>query len=100
MTFAEAADYARSTEIVSATGAPETRAVDAPASLLTPRERQVAVLIAQGLTNRQIASELIVAESTAERHVANIMNKLGVNARSQVAAWAVEYRLARAQATN
>jgi non-specific serine/threonine protein kinase len=101
MTFAEAVDYARSAEVVAAaTTAPETRAIAGQASLLTPRERQVAVLIAQGLTNRQIASELIVAESTAERHVANIMNKLGVNARSQVAAWAVEYRLARAQATN
>jgi non-specific serine/threonine protein kinase len=58
------------------------------------------VLIADGFTNRQIASELIVAESTAERHVANIMNKLAVNTRAQVAAWAAEHKLSRARPTS
>jgi non-specific serine/threonine protein kinase len=91
--LAEAADYALSAQVVAASKAPETRARDGPPFLLTHRERQVAALIARGFTNRQIATELIVAESTAERHVANIMNKLGANARSQVAAWAAEHKL-------
>jgi len=57
---------------------------------LTPREREVAVLVAQGHTNREIAETLILSERTAERHVANIMNKLGFNSRAQIAAWVVE----------
>ncbi len=56
---------------------------------LTDRERQVAVLIAQGRSNREIAGELFISEKTAERHVANILSKLGFNARTQIAAWAV-----------
>jgi pimeloyl-ACP methyl ester carboxylesterase/DNA-binding CsgD family transcriptional regulator len=57
---------------------------------LTRREREVATLIALGLTNRQIAEDLVIAEATAERHVANILNKLGCHSRAQIAAWAVE----------
>lgn len=61
--------------------------------LLTPREREVAALIAQGLTNREIASRLIVAGRTAEGHVQNILNKLGCNSRVRIAVWAVEHGL-------
>jgi non-specific serine/threonine protein kinase len=57
---------------------------------LTPREREVAALIAQGLTNREIAGRLVVTERTAEGHVQNILNKLGFNSRTQIAAWAVK----------
>jgi predicted ATPase/DNA-binding CsgD family transcriptional regulator/transcriptional regulator with XRE-family HTH domain len=56
---------------------------------LTAREREVAELVASGLTNRQVADRLVVAETTVERHVANIFAKLGVHSRAQVAAWAV-----------
>lgn len=56
---------------------------------LSPREREVAALLAQGLTNRQIAAQLIISEHTAKRHVEHILNKLGFSTRSQVAAWAV-----------
>jgi DNA-binding CsgD family transcriptional regulator len=56
---------------------------------LTRREREVAGLVAQGLTNREIAERLVVSERTAEGHVEQIRNKLGFNNRSQVAAWAV-----------
>jgi non-specific serine/threonine protein kinase len=58
--------------------------------LLTAREREVAALIAQGLTNREIASRLVIAERTAEGHVQSILNKLGFNSRAQIAAWAVQ----------
>ena len=57
---------------------------------LTEREQQVVALIVRGCTNREIAEELVVAEGTAVRHVANILNKLGLRSRAQVAVWAVE----------
>lgn len=59
-------------------------------SPLSEREQEVAALIAQGCSNREIAQELIIAEATAVRHVANILGKLGLKSRSQVAVWAVE----------
>ena len=53
---------------------------------LTPREREVAELIARGLTNRQIATRLFIAERTADTHAGRIMAKLGCANRAQVAA--------------
>jgi DNA-binding CsgD family transcriptional regulator len=61
------------------------------ASRLTPRQLDVARRIARGLTNKQIAAELVIAEGTADRHVANILGKLGFTSRAQVAAWVVEH---------
>jgi DNA-binding NarL/FixJ family response regulator len=58
---------------------------------LTLREREVAQLIARGYSNRQIAEELVIASSTAERHVANILTKLKVRSRAEIAVWAVEH---------
>ncbi|TMD48218.1 MAG: hypothetical protein E6I93_13670, partial [Chloroflexi bacterium] len=57
---------------------------------LTERERQVATLIAQGRSNREIAEALVISYRTVETHIANIMFKLSYTARSQVAAWVVE----------
>jgi predicted ATPase/DNA-binding CsgD family transcriptional regulator len=56
---------------------------------LTPRERQVVLLLARGLSNPQIADELVISPRTAQRHVENILGKLGFGSRAQVAAWAV-----------
>lgn len=56
---------------------------------LTRRETEVAALVAAGQTNRAIAAHLVVGERTAEKHVANILSKLGFNSRAQIAAWAV-----------
>ena len=53
---------------------------------LTPREREVALLIARGFSNRQIAAELVITQGTAANHVAHIINKLGVANRARVAA--------------
>jgi predicted ATPase/DNA-binding CsgD family transcriptional regulator len=64
-------------------------------SLLTARELQIAHLIARGLSNRAIAEELVISPATAARHVANILAKLGLNSRAQVAAWTAEQRSAR-----
>jgi DNA-binding CsgD family transcriptional regulator len=62
-------------------------------STLTPREREVLALVAQGATNRQIAEKLVIAERTAEIHVGNILSKLGVASRTQAAAYALAHGL-------
>jgi DNA-binding CsgD family transcriptional regulator len=54
---------------------------------LTAREREVGVLVARGLSNREIAEALVITEGTAEVHVKHILSKLGFKSRSQVAAW-------------
>jgi DNA-binding CsgD family transcriptional regulator len=53
---------------------------------LTRREREIAGLIAQGLSNREIAARLVISSRTAESHVGNILGKLGLTSRAQVAA--------------
>jgi DNA-binding CsgD family transcriptional regulator len=65
-------------------------------SVLTRREREIAALIAAGRTNRSIANELFIAQSTVERHVANMLNKLGYHSRAQIAAWSVTNGVATA----
>lgn len=62
---------------------------------LTQREHEVAQLIAEGLSNRQIASQLFLSERTVDTHVQNMLNKLGFTSRTQVAAWAVAAGLVR-----
>jgi adenylate cyclase len=72
--------------------APSSAPVPEPpptAGPLSAREREVAALVARGYTNRQIAEELVIAETTAVRHVANILNKLGFRSRAQIAAYVV-----------
>jgi len=66
---------------------PEPRAEATAGVGLTKREREVAALIAQGLSNREIAARLVVAQRTAEGHVENILSKLGFTSRAQVAGW-------------
>jgi DNA-binding NarL/FixJ family response regulator len=60
---------------------------------LTTREREVARLIARGLSNRAIADRLVLAERTVESYVGNVLSKLGFTSRTQIAAWAVEIGL-------
>jgi len=60
---------------------------------LTPRERQVAALVASGRTNRQIGRALGISEKTAEVHLHHVMSKLDVRSRAEVAAWAVTQHL-------
>jgi non-specific serine/threonine protein kinase len=56
-------------------------------SQLTRREREIARLLADGLTNKQIAHQLLIAQRTAESHVENILSKLGFSTRTQIASW-------------
>jgi non-specific serine/threonine protein kinase len=82
--LSEAAEYALSSETGEV-------AAPSPGPVLTEREAEVAALVARGKTNRQIAAELVIAVGTAQRHVANILTKLDVGSRTQVATWVVEH---------
>jgi DNA-binding NarL/FixJ family response regulator len=62
---------------------------------LTSRERQVLILLAQGLTNEQISRDLVVVVKTVEKHVANILMKLGLKNRTEAAAWAIENEIVK-----
>jgi DNA-binding NarL/FixJ family response regulator len=63
---------------------------------LTPREREVVELLAEGLTNAELAGRLFISPKTAAVHVSNILAKLGMASRSEVAAFAVREGLAAA----
>jgi DNA-binding NarL/FixJ family response regulator len=66
---------------------------DKPISSITPRERVIASLLAQGLSNREIARRLSITERTARTHVSNVLAKLDLQSRTQVALWALEVGL-------
>ena len=86
-------DPAAAAALAASFRAPTTNAVDD----LTPRERDVVVLVARGRTNREIGKELGVTERTARTHVSNILAKLGLASRTQAAMWAVREGLVDAQ---
>ncbi|GAF50215.1 LuxR C-terminal-related transcriptional regulator [Rhodococcus wratislaviensis] len=80
----EAVRYAFDEQPVPAKRSPE-------ADTLSRRERQVAELVAEGLTNRAIAAKLVISQRTAQGHVENILSKLGYTSRTQIATWLVEH---------
>jgi len=86
---AGAADVSRPGE--TAWADPARLASARSASPLTAREHEIVLLIARGLSNRQIADELVISPATAARHVANILAKLGFTSRTQVASWAARH---------
>lgn len=59
--------------------------------LLTPRESEVAVLVVRGLSNRQLATQLVITEQTVETHVKHLLSKLGLASRYQVHDWMDRY---------
>ncbi len=63
--------------------------------ILTPREREILSCVAVGDTNRQIAERLVIAENTVKNHIKNLLEKLGLNNRVQLAAYAVRHGLRR-----
>ena len=84
MTTADAISFALGESVkVAASGAQEK-------SPLTRREEEVAELIGDGLSNREIAGRLVISQRTAQGHVENILRKLGFSSRTQVAAWVAE----------
>jgi predicted ATPase/DNA-binding SARP family transcriptional activator/DNA-binding CsgD family transcriptional regulator len=94
MTLEEAMGYALSEEedVAPSSPTPEQSSSEQPAAL-TRREEEVAALVARGLTNRQIASDLHLSERTVENHVSKILRKLDLTSRTEIAAWATEQRL-------
>jgi LuxR family transcriptional regulator, maltose regulon positive regulatory protein len=85
----EAANAARQLSELGAAAGP-------PLPELTPREREVLALLAEGLTNRQIAERLVLSEHTVRRHVTNLLRKLGLPSRAAAAAVAVRSGLSKA----
>ena len=87
LTLEAALDEVAHPEVVSPTAASGRTARGG----LTPREGEVVTLIARGLSNRQIAEALVITEATAVRHISNILAKLGMTSRAQIAVWAVSH---------
>jgi non-specific serine/threonine protein kinase len=89
--FAKGAALTQAEAVAFALGEAVSRPDDARAGpgpgQLTPREREVAALVAQGLSNSQIAAALVISPRTVETHVQHIMDKLGCDSRAQIAAW-------------
>jgi DNA-binding CsgD family transcriptional regulator len=86
----KALELRREAELLRPAGRPDRQARRSRPDVdpLTDRERQVATLISQGMSNREIATTLVISESTAEVHVKHVLGKLGLKSRAQVAVWA------------
>ena len=69
---------------------PQPSPADESSERLTAREQEVALLVARGLTNRQIAEELSISGRTVENHIGKIFKKLGFSSRSRIAAWVAQ----------
>jgi non-specific serine/threonine protein kinase len=72
--------------------APSQTATRKADSALTRREHEIADLVAEGLSNREIAARVVISQRTAEGHIEHILTKLGFTSRVQIAAWVVEQR--------
>ena len=83
----------RAVEALACPARSKSSAPARPALPLSPRERQVLVLLSQGLSNRKIAALLGVSVGTVKTHVCNILTKLAVADRVQAAVWAIEHGL-------
>jgi DNA-binding NarL/FixJ family response regulator len=82
---AEAIAFALRESEADGAAAPSDEHEDAP--VLAQREMDVARLVAEGLTNKEIGSRLFISERTVDAHVRNIFTKLGFTSRAQIAAW-------------
>ena len=87
MSLEQAVDYALNLPFPSGMIVPNIQAQDG----LTGREREVATLIAQGMTNGEIAAELVLSKRTVETHINKILSKLGLSNRSQLIRWAKDH---------
>jgi len=85
-------DFAEAVSLAQMVAAKPSRSEAAPMGL-TKRELEIAVMVAQGMSNRDMANRLVIAQRTVEGHVENIRTKLGFHSRTQIAAWAVERKL-------
>jgi non-specific serine/threonine protein kinase len=72
-------------------------ALTTPRGVLSPREQEVAALLARGLTNKQVAAQLVVSPATVRSHVEHILTKLELSTRAQIAVWANQQGLLAAE---
>ncbi len=93
MSVEQAVEYALSSPEPASLSAPSRPTAGEQVVSLTHREREIVGLITEGLTNRQIAQQLVLSERTVDTHTANLMRKLGLRSRAQVAAWAAQHGL-------
>jgi DNA-binding CsgD family transcriptional regulator len=94
MGLEEAVEYALSEVELTTTDSPasEKPSGSTQAAKLTHREEEIANLVAHGLTNHQIAAELVISEHTAATHIRRILKKLGLQSRVQIGSWLAEHR--------
>jgi predicted ATPase/DNA-binding SARP family transcriptional activator/DNA-binding CsgD family transcriptional regulator len=94
MSLEEAIEYAMSEEefTTASSQALEQQLTHEQSPALTRREQEIACLVAQGFTNRQVASELSISEHTVATHVVKILKKLGIQSRAQIGSWLAELR--------
>jgi predicted ATPase/DNA-binding CsgD family transcriptional regulator len=102
--FAEGASYTVEQAVTLALGEESERPDGAaapsqqgarPPDSLTPREREIAGLLTEGLSNKEIANRLVISPRTAETHVDHILTKLGMTSRTQAAAWIADQQARR-----
>ena len=94
MTFDQAVAHAQTASVSNAPRSPlRLDTQSQPPDGLTRRELEVARLIAEGKSNREIADAFVIAERTVEGHVSNILSKLGFRSRTQVSIWVNENRM-------
>jgi DNA-binding NarL/FixJ family response regulator len=90
MTLDEAVALALTEPAELPTSNPQPQTLKQAFGGLTTREREVAALVGQGMSNREIAEKLVLGERTVESHVSNIFNKLGFTRRAEVRRWVKE----------
>ena len=83
MSLQEAVSFALEETVIRPTAEMQPRG----SSPLSPREAETASLVAQGLSNKAVAAKLMISERTVDSHVLNILNKLGIQSRTEIALW-------------
>src|SRR5438067_11615431 len=91
--FEELRDSSPTNRVDGSSRPSEARNGHIPVSALTPRQREIAGLLARGLPNADIAQQLVLTPGTVAKHVGSILQRLQLDSRTQIAAWAVEHGL-------
>jgi len=83
MSLQEAVSFALEEKVIRPAGDTQPRG----SSPLSRREAETASLVAQGFSNKAVAAQLMISERTVDSHVLNILNKLGIQSRTEIASW-------------